>query len=162
MKEKIEKLEIFKVDNRQFNTESDALAYLNRRDDERNVCVSNRTLLEQSKSEYVPVIVDKETHTVDIFAKLTNDDGSNGKTWKSLIDGKDIRYYTEPIQIVEPIFFMKEFYENLNISVDSTEYSTFVRALVYINEQCGDSKIDWKELLVLVSNISISPVHIYD
>ena len=158
-KNKIVPVTKYSVDGHEFYSEADAEGYIKKRDEGKSILEKNEALLDSLNQFFIPVW-DEEQKTFDIFVKDTVDNYGNYLIWQSLVDGKEIRYYDTPLQVITPDKFMNKFSEHPTIHIDNNNFNRFVAGVIQINERCKNP-LDWRAVIELISNVQVTPVYIY-
>lgn len=155
----ITKKEVFVVDGMNFPTEEDAQNYIKQRDGNKSVLEYNTALLDNHGDSFIPVY-DPEEQSIDIFIKTEVKNGGNWKVWQSLIKDRELRYYTEKLNILSPDDFMAEFQKYPSLYIDTNEWNSFLFGLIEINQKCK-IPLDWREVIGLIAQMQVTPQYIY-
>lgn len=154
------KKESFEFDGRFFSSEKDALAYIEQKNNKEAIDKHNSQLLESDGREFVPVY-DPEEQSIDIFIKTQIENSGGWKWWKSLIKDRELRYYDEKLKVLTNDEFMEEFKKYPSLYIGTNEWNSFLVGITQINEN-AKNPLDWREVIGLISQMQVTPVHIYD
>jgi hypothetical protein len=155
----IQKSEVYKVEGLCFNSQKEAEEYLIQKNKMALNIQSNIQLLDNIGADFIPVY-DSEEQSIDIFIKQRNKAGGNWEDWISLIKDREIRYYEEPLKILQPDDFMAEFKKYPSLYIGTNEWNFFLVGLIEINEKCK-SPLDWKEVIGLIAQMQVTPQYVY-
>ena len=93
------KKETFEADGRFFQSEKDALAYIEQKNNKEVIDKHNAHLLESDGREFIPVY-DPEEQSIDIFIKTQIENSGGWNWWKSLVKDRELRYYDEKLKMI--------------------------------------------------------------
>jgi hypothetical protein len=149
----------FKVDSIEFNSEKDALDYIESKNKEKSIQNYNCKLLESHGGSFIP-IYDPENECIDIFIKTEIENTNGYKWWKSLIKDMELRYYDTELKILTNDEFMEIFKKYPSFYINSNQWNIFLFGITHINEN-AKNPLDWREVIELIGQIQVSPVTIY-
>jgi hypothetical protein len=155
----IQKSEVYKIEGLSFSSQKEAEEYMAQKQKGELNIQSNIQLLDNVGAEFIPVF-DPEEESIDIFIKQKNKAGGNWEDWVSLIEDKEIRYYEKPLQVLTYDEFMCEFKKHSSIYIGTNEWNSFIRGLIFINEN-AKTPLDWREVIELIGNVQVIPEYIY-
>lgn len=153
------KKQTFEVDGHRFNSEKEALAFIERKNNKGATDKHNAALLESDGRTFVPVY-DPEEQSIDIFIKTKIENSGGWNWWKSLVKDRELRYYDEKLTVLTNDGFMGEFRKYPSIYIGTNEWNDFLRGITYLNEN-AKNPLDWREVVGLIGQMQVTPEYIY-
>ena len=155
----IKKSEVYEYNGHRFNSEKEALDYMNQINNKEATLKFNRELLDSLNQEFIPVY-DPESMEIEIFIETKIENAGNWFIWKGLRQDQELRYYERKLNVISADEFLERFKDCPQIYIGTNEWNAFLNGIIHINER-SNKPLDWRELIGLIGQMQVSPVTIY-